>query len=72
MSFAIYGESNGYVHLVSELTREEAVQSFLDDVKDTGVNLGAVYNVYAVEGRQEDKDLEDLIEKLIKDAPDDV
>lgn len=68
MSFAIYGESTGYVHLVSALTREKVIHLFLEDVKDVGVDIKAVYNIYAVEDSQEDKELEDFIEMVIKEA----
>ena len=66
MSFAIYGESSGYVHLVSADTREDVIALFVADVQEVGVQLNTVHNIYAVENNREDKDLEDFIEKLIK------
>ena len=66
MSFAIYGESNGYVHLVSADTRAKAVDLFVADIQEVGVDINAVYNVYAVENNREDKELEDFIEEMIK------
>lgn len=65
MSFAIYGESNTYVFLATANSREKAVHLFLKDVKDTGVKLAEVFNVFAVEGNKEDKDTEDFITMLI-------
>lgn len=66
MSFAIYGESTGYVHLVSADTRAKAVDLFITDIQEVGVEINAVYNVYAVQDNKEDKDLEDFIEEMIK------
>lgn len=68
MSFAIYGESNAYVHLVSADTKEQAVREFLADIAEFNVPLQAVINVYAVEGRDECKDLEDFVQELIEEA----
>ena len=66
MSFAVYGESSGYVHLVSADTRDDVIALFVADVQEVGVQLNTVHNIYAVENNREDKDLEDFIEKLIK------
>jgi hypothetical protein len=68
MSFALYGESDAYVHLISADTQEQAVSDFLADLREFNVPLHAVINVYAVEGRDECKDLEDLIQELIEEA----
>lgn len=68
MSFAIYGESDGYVHLVSADTQANAAQLFVDDILEVGVKLGNVYNIYAVENNREDKELEDFIEKMIEES----
>lgn len=68
MSFALYGESDAWVHLVSADTREQVVNEFLADLHEFNVPLSAVINVYAVEGREECKDLEDLIQGLIEEA----
>lgn len=68
MSFAIYGESNGYVHLIAAETKDKAIELFKQDVNEVGVRLSTIVNVFAVENNREDKDLEDLIEKMIKDS----
>lgn len=68
MSFAIYGESDSYVHLVTAETSEKALSLFLDDIHEVGASLKRVFNVYAVEGNHEDKDLEDYIENMINEA----
>ena len=69
MSYAIYGESHSYVFLVTESSREKAVNSFLRDVEDVGVKLSDVFNIFAAKaGRQEDKDTEDFIRGLINEA----
>lgn len=66
MSFAVYGESSSYVHLVSANTREDVIALFVADVNEVGVRLSTVHNIYAVENNREDKDLEDFIENIIK------
>lgn len=68
MSYAIYGESETYVFLVTGETPAHAVSEFIADVKEMGVALGNVYNVYAVNGRHEDKELEDAVEAIIKQS----
>jgi hypothetical protein len=68
MSFAIYGESDTYVFLVSAETKELALTEFIDDVASMGVKLANVYNVYAVNGRDEFAELENQVNKLIKEA----
>lgn len=68
MAFAIYGETSGYVHLVSADTREEVVNLFIADLVEVNVELCEVYNVFAVKDNQEDKSLEDEIENLIKEV----
>jgi hypothetical protein len=71
MSFAIYGESDAYVHLVSATSESEAIALLLEDVHSVGVELKNVFNVYATEGREECKVLEDYVEKLIESAKND-
>lgn len=71
MSFAIYGESDTYVHLVTADTRVDVLNMFLADLVEFGVKIQNVFNVYAVENNSEDKDLEDFIEKLIESAKND-
>lgn len=68
MSFAVYGESQAYVHLSSADTREEVVKAFLTDLSDVGVDISTVFNVFAVEKSREDSDLEDEIRHLIIEA----
>lgn len=68
MSFAIYGESQTYVHLTSSDTREGVIQAFIQDVGDVGVELGTVFNIFAVENSREDMELEDEVRNLIKVA----
>jgi hypothetical protein len=65
MSFAIYGESDTYVHLVTADTESEAVALFIDDVNSVGVNLKNVMNVYAVERNQEAVSLQRYVQALI-------
>lgn len=66
MSYAIYGESTGYVHLVAGDSRTEVVNLFIKDLQTTGVDINEIFNVFAVENNQEDKELEDCVEKLIR------
>ena len=66
MSFALYGESDGYVHLVAAEDRDEIIDLFIADLAEVNVDITAVFNVYAVQDNKEDKDLEDLIEEMIK------
>lgn len=68
MSFAIYGESQAYVHLTSSDTRDEVIKAFLTDLSDVGVDIAEVFNVFAVEDSREDKELEDEIRFLINEA----
>jgi len=68
MSFAIYGESDSYVHLVSAPYESEAIALLLEDISSVDVQLKNVFNVYATEGRHECKRLEDYVEKLIESA----
>lgn len=68
MSYAIYGESLGYVHLVASECEDAIVSQFIVDVENVGVNLKDVYNVIAVKDSSEYPDLEDRIFKLIKEA----
>lgn len=70
MSYAIYGESDTYVFLVTSPTAEQAIEEFITDVKDVGVKLSHVYNIFAVNGRTEDKYLEDKLEAIIAQAAD--
>jgi hypothetical protein len=70
MSFAIYGESNGYVHLVAGDSRTEVVNLFIEDLQATGVDINEIFNVFGVENNQEDKELEDCVEKLIRGETD--
>ena len=68
MSFALYGESLAYVYLFTADTREEVLESFLQDVEDTGEDLATITNIYGVQGGKEDTELEDGIRALIKEA----
>lgn len=68
MSFAIYGESPSYVHLVSGDTRNKAINAFIADVQDVGADLASVYNLFAVENAKEDLELEDFIRQMIEEA----
>lgn len=68
MSFAVYGETQSYVHLISASTREEAVDLFFSDIAQFGCDPSSVFNVFAVEGDKEDKELEDLILKVVEEA----
>lgn len=68
MSFAIYGESQTYVHLTSADTREGVIEAFIKDVADVNVDLSTVFNIFAVENSREDRDLENEILKMIEDA----
>lgn len=68
MSFAIYGESQTYVHLASSDTREGVIGAFLDDLAAVNVELSTVFNVFAVEDSREDRELEDEIQFLIDGA----
>lgn len=68
MSYAIYGESDTYVHLVSGETPAHALSEFMADLDSVGVNIAHVSNIYAVNGREEAVELEDAINQIIKDA----
>jgi hypothetical protein len=68
MSFALYGESLAYVYLFTADTREEVLESFLQDVEDTGEELATITNIYGVQGGKEDTELEDSIREMIKAA----
>lgn len=68
MSFAIYGESETYVHLVTGETESEAVELFLEDITSVNQELKNITNVYAVNRNQEATSLERYIEALIKEA----
>lgn len=68
MSYAIYGESDTYVHLVTGDTPAHALSEFMADVEGVGVSIAHVSNIYAVNGREEAVELEDTINKIIKDA----
>lgn len=70
MSYAIYGESDTYVFLVTGDTHAHVVSEFTNDVHEMGVPLGSVYNIFAVNGREEDKQLEDTLEAIIAQAAD--
>lgn len=64
MPFAIYGETLGYVHLVSANTYQEAIRLFVVDVESVGCKMSNVFNVYAAQGRDERVDLENEIIKM--------
>lgn len=68
MSYAIYAESEGYVHLVSANTVTEVFNLLTDDIKSVGVTFGQLFNVYACKGGHEYPDLEDLVNKYIKET----
>ena len=66
MSFAIYGESLTYIHLVSAETRNQALKDFIADIKSVGVDPATVYGVVAVKGRNEDQKLQDAFYEFVK------
>lgn len=67
-TFAVYAESTGgYVHLVSATSETEVFELLLEDVKSVGEKIGHLFNVYACKGSQEYPDLEDLVNKYIKE-----
>jgi anion-transporting ArsA/GET3 family ATPase len=68
MSYAIYGESETYIHLVTADTESEVVDLFLEDIKSVNQELKNITNVYAVNRNQEASDLERYIESMIKEA----
>lgn len=68
MSYAIYGESDSYVHLVTGDSAAHALSEFMADIESVGVNIAHVINIYAVNGREEAVELEDAINKIIADA----
>lgn len=68
MSFAIYGESLGYVHLVTAEDQDSVLRMFFDDVKSCNVQLEHIGNIYAVEGKDECLDLQDAVNKAIQEA----
>lgn len=66
MSFAIYGESLTYIHLVSAKTRSQALQDFIADIKSVGVDPATVYGVVAAKGRDEDQKLQNSFYEYVK------
>lgn len=66
MSYAIYGESLAYVHLVAAPTAQEALRLFLEDVESVGLRLSYVSNIYAAIWGEEATELENKINELIK------
>ena len=68
MSYAIYGESDTYVFLVTGETPAHALSEFMQDINDVGVLIRNVYNIYAVNGRQEAVELENAVNAIIADA----
>jgi hypothetical protein len=68
MSYAIYGESDTYVHLVTGKTPSHALSEFFADLDSVGVNIAHITNVYAVKGRDEAVELENAINTIIKEA----
>lgn len=64
-TYAIYAESDGYVHLVTGMTETQVVNLLIEDIVSVNVNLRDIFNVYAVNGRQENVALENRINKLI-------
>ncbi|MNB97595.1 hypothetical protein D3C75_448260 [compost metagenome] len=68
MSYAIYGESDTYVFLVTGETPAHALSEFMDDVDSCGVLIRNVYNIYAVTGRQEAVELENAVNAIIANA----
>ena len=68
MSYAIYGESDSYVHLVTGETPTHALSEFMDDLNSVGVSISNVHNVYAVNGRQEAVEIENALNQMIKAA----
>lgn len=68
MSFAIYAESDTYVHLVGGETAAETFDLFIKDLNECGVKIKDVFNVYAVNGKDEAIELENVINEMIRDA----
>lgn len=66
MSYAIYAESNGYVHLVSASTPSGAFELLSKDLLETGVQFKELLKVYACKDGGEFPDLEDLVKIHIK------
>jgi len=67
MSYALYAESEGYVHLVSAESVSETFRRLSEDIDSVGVTFGKLFNVYACKGGQEFPELEDLVNKYIKE-----
>lgn len=67
MTFAIYAESETYVHLVSATSETEVFKLLSEDIKSVGVTFGQLFNVHACKGGHEYPDLEDLVNKYIKE-----
>lgn len=65
MSYALYGESLAYVHLVAHEDQDTLIDMFFKDINDMGVKPHEVYNVYAVFGNQECRKLEERVLKII-------
>lgn len=72
--FAIYAESDSYVHLVTAPTSQAAVEYLIEDIEGVCVKLGELrpQTVFAVHGRVEDVEMEDRIVDLIKKAQEEV
>lgn len=66
MSYAIYAESNAYVHLVSASTPAGAFDLLTKDLRDTGVQFKEILKVYACKDGDEFPDLEDLVKIHIR------
>lgn len=72
MSYAIYGESDTYVHLVTGDTDAHALSEFMEDIKSVGVTIDKVFNIYAVNGREEAVELENALNAIIANAQQEV
>lgn len=65
--YAIYAETNTYVHLVSSEDRAGVVELLKEDMSSVGTSLGEVLVLYAVkDGRFTDIELEDELNNAIK------
>lgn len=68
MSYALYGESLAYVHLVAHEDQDTLIDMFFKDVDSMNVKRNEVYNVYAVFGNQECRALEQRVLKMIEES----
>lgn len=67
MTYAIYAESDGYVHLVSAHSVSDVLNLLTKDIHSVAVKYGQLFNVYACKDGDECPDLEDIVNKYIKE-----